>query len=146
MGFLSNVLGGVIGFVLTIPIVGYVLSPLFEKGEGRKLVELGDLNNLTEGEIRQVDYIVKRVDGWFVDKTTKTVYVKRSGNDFTVFSNICTHLGCGVKWDEQRKNFLCPCHGAVFDADGKVVAGPPPAPMTRLAHKVQNGKVYVEEA
>jgi len=41
-----------------------------------------------------------------------------------VFSAICPHLGCIIKWDEKKKTFLCPCHDAIFDKNGKVLKGP----------------------
>lgn len=38
-------------------------------------------------------------------------------------SMTCTHQGCTVKKAENGE-FHCPCHGAVFDKNGKVVRGP----------------------
>lgn len=43
---------------------------------------------------------------------------------FRVFSAICPHLGCIIQWDEKKKTFLCPCHDAIFDKNGKVLKGP----------------------
>ena len=44
-------------------------------------------------------------------------------------SNICTHLGCRVRWVSGQEEFFCPCHDGVFDIDGNVVSGPPPRPL-----------------
>jgi Rieske Fe-S protein len=41
-----------------------------------------------------------------------------------------------VNWNEVKGQFICPCHGGVYDRDGRVVSGPPPAPLTRLNVRV----------
>jgi len=65
-------------------------------------------------------------------------------SDPLALSLTCTHLGCGVHWEEDAQEFLCPCHGGRFSAVGKVLSGPPPAPLTRYATVVDHGVVYVE--
>lgn len=37
---------------------------------------------------------------------------------------ICTHMKCVVNWNAEEKSWDCPCHGARFDIDGKVLTGP----------------------
>jgi cytochrome b6-f complex iron-sulfur subunit len=76
----------------------------------------------------------------------KAVLVRRDPNGFVAFSAVCTHLGCLVKWDAARKEFLCPCHAAVFDSNGRVVSGPPPSPLPAFKVKEVNGKIYVAAA
>lgn len=47
------------------------------------------------------------------------------GSDIVAYSMLCTHMGCPVTYDAETRNFRCPCHYSVFDADkeGQMVAG-----------------------
>lgn len=47
-------------------------------------------------------------------------------------SLVCTHARCIVQWAPAEKAFRCPCHKGTFDATGKVLTGPPPAPLRRF--------------
>jgi len=60
----------------------------------------------------------------------------------------CTHLGGELSFNDFEKTWDCPCHGARFDLDGKVLCGPArenlkklgsPAPM-RVAAAATTGK------
>ncbi len=50
------------------------------------------------------------------------LYVVESGGKEAV-SLTCSHQGCTVAKQVDGK-FICPCHGAVYDADGTVIQGP----------------------
>ncbi len=54
----------------------------------------------------------------------RNVVVLGGTDGVAAVSLICTHLGCIVTRGEGE--FLCPCHGSRFAADGKVEAGPAP--------------------
>jgi len=73
----------------------------------------------------------------------KPVIVVRGKSGFEAYSASCTHLGCLVKWEPDKKHFACPCHAAVFDEKGGVVSGPPPAPLPPYAVKQVGDKVFV---
>lgn len=44
-------------------------------------------------------------------------------NSQTAMSLTCTHQGCTVS-QQKDGTFLCPCHGALYDGQGKVLKGP----------------------
>ena len=71
------------------------------------------------------------------------VFLVASADTMTVFSAICSHLGCLVNYHKEKREFICPCHGGRYDLNGQNIAGPPPAPLTRFPTKIQNGKLYV---
>ena len=69
------------------------------------------------------------------------VRLKRS---FLALYVVCTHLGCVVTWNEEEGCFECPCHGAVFNDKGEVLAGPPPRPLDYFPVEVVSGSVVVD--
>lgn len=133
----------VIGLGLAIPLAGYVISPALKRRE-QSWVEVGVLEELIEGEPRQLEYRQTVSDGWMTTMAHKAVWAIKQGEDtVTVFSPICTHLGCGYRWDAPDRKFKCPCHLSVFDVDGRVLAGPAPRPLDALPVRVEGGKIFV---
>ena len=70
-------------------------------------------------------------------------------NSINVLSNSCAHLGCPVRWltnTEGHGEFLCPCHGGIYDINGGWVGGPPPRGMFRYTKvKIdEDGKLYAK--
>ncbi len=75
---------------------------------------------------------IGRPDLYPLDSATRiggrNVWIFRDAKGFYVISAICTHLGCIVDRGNDRQ-FVCPCHGTLFDATGKLVSGPAPGPL-----------------
>ena len=70
-------------------------------------------------------------------------------NSINVLASSCAHLGCPVRWivnTEGEGEFLCPCHGGIYDINGGWVGGPPPRGMYRYVKvKVEeDGKLYIK--
>lgn len=139
-------IGGLVSFAAGIPLIGFAISPAWKKGESQ-WVDVGFVDSLKNSRFKKVNYTFTAKDGWVKATKKRSVYVTDMGNDeWSVFSRTCSHLGCLVRWDESKESFLCPCHGAVFDKNGAVVAGPPPEPLQKLEVKVENGLLYVKES
>ncbi|HEU0078626.1 MAG TPA: FAD-dependent oxidoreductase, partial [Longimicrobiaceae bacterium] len=72
------------------------------------------------------------------------VTVRRGGDGgYEALSRRCTHAGCETRWEAASQEFRCPCHGGVFDREGRPTAGPPPRPLVRLATEVEGDAVRV---
>jgi cytochrome b6-f complex iron-sulfur subunit len=63
---------------------------------------------------------------------------------FMALSRRCTHLGCTVPWDPEKRQFACPCHASVFDIRGMVIRSPAPRPLDRFAVTIENGRIRVD--
>ena len=57
-------------------------------------------------------------------------------NEFIAISTRCMHLGCPVRYTPAAQRFICPCHGGVYDFEGKVERRPAGAPAGPLLHPV----------
>jgi menaquinol-cytochrome c reductase iron-sulfur subunit len=135
---------GLIGISLAVPLSGYVASPALKRRE-RRWLDAGLVGDLPVDEPTQRDLIMTVTDGYMEVAAVKGIWALRRGvTDVTVYSPICTHLGCGFRWDGGEKKFKCPCHGSEYDLDGKVVGGPAPRPLDRLPVKIENGRLVVQ--
>ncbi|UOE50956.1 FAD-dependent oxidoreductase [Mucilaginibacter sp. SMC90] len=54
----------------------------------------------------------------------KIAAYKDETGEIHALNPVCTHAGCIINWNGQEKSWDCPCHGARFDIDGKVLTGP----------------------
>ena len=50
------------------------------------------------------------------------IYVYRDNTGMKAVSSNCTHLGCAI--EKTREGFQCPCHGSVYNKNGRVISGP----------------------
>jgi menaquinol-cytochrome c reductase iron-sulfur subunit len=145
--FLSRVtvgLSGAIAGLVGLPIVGYLIAPLFER-EQDTYVAVGDVSRFLAGTTTLVQFDDPSPLPW-AGQTAKTALWVRgiSGGSFQVFNVNCTHLGCPVNWRTEARLFLCPCHGGVYYEDGSVAGGPPPRALFERAWRVEGGKLLVK--
>jgi len=126
-----------VGVMLSIPAVGFLLSPLFTK---RRIewVSVGPIDDVPVGQPQPLYVLLPNDSGWPTPPERRVVYVvKKPDGTLHAFSNICTHMQCDVHWEERLSQFLCPCHGGLYDIDGNNIGGPPPQPLPQWVHRVR---------
>ena len=112
-------------------LVGLVASPR-TASTGRRWKKAASIFDLPAGEPYTAVLAERHADGWMETRKQTVVFIEKDGDTYRGLSATCTHLGCRVKWNTDKKQYLCPCHGGVYDRQGNVVAGPPPHPLTRI--------------
>lgn len=143
-----SAIGGGITLALGVPAVLYVAGSTRAPGGEQVWIRLGSAASIEPGAAPTLMKATVSVrTGYLVEEQEISVFVTtENGSEFTVLSNICTHLGCRVRWVDDREGFFCPCHNAVFDREGAVVQGPPPRPLDRFESKVEDGQILFKEA
>ena len=137
-------LGGVCAAILGVPLVGFVVAPLFRKPR-EPWISVGKVDDFKIGTTVKVPYADPSPLPWAGVTSRGAAWLRRDGaEEFTAFSVNCTHLGCPVRWLADPQLFMCPCHGGVYYKDGTVAAGPPPHPLFRLQVRVNNGEVELK--
>jgi menaquinol-cytochrome c reductase iron-sulfur subunit len=141
--------GGIASAAFGLPALGFALGPIFERTEPESFEDVGSV-----ADFNPQTYVPKMItitaDIGEPGKTT--VYVRKHdpsrdtdklGYPFVAISTRCAHLGCPVRYVQAAERFICPCHGGVYNFDGKVAGGPPVRPLDRFETKVQRGRVLV---
>ena len=137
----------------TLPALGFAVgSALFDRPPVRweAVGKLADFPNDT-----YVPKVITMTTG--IGEVGKTTIYMRARNDdldsapnppgydeqVIAISTRCMHLGCPVRFVAASERFICPCHGGVYDFQGKVAGGPPVRPLDRFYTRVQGDTVEV---
>jgi menaquinol-cytochrome c reductase iron-sulfur subunit len=155
-------LGGVIGGLVSLPVLGFMVAPAFLK-QGVKQHDLGPMSGFAEGQFVITTFTSNPSEG-FVSRVT--AFVRNNGllgnlPSFTILSSRCVHLGCpvqpnGVPATAQETHFKdvtlipvlpsgfgCPCHDSQYDTEGNRTSGPAPRALDRYSYSIVNGHLLV---
>jgi menaquinol-cytochrome c reductase iron-sulfur subunit len=138
--FLSSLLGVGIGW----PAVAYLVNPSQGTGEAG-WSDAGALDAIPEGQPTELQFEREKDDAWNSSVQRTTAWVVRDGEQVTAYGPQCTHLGCGYRWVDEEKVFLCPCHDTRFAMSGEVLSGVAPRPLDRYDVRIDDGRLWLGE-
>lgn len=134
----------VAGVLMGVPILGYILSS-FQSRSPQEWLSLGSLEKFPPGSTRMATYTNPGSKKWDGKMADIPCWVRRKEDGgFQVFAINCTHLGCPVRWFDESKLFLCPCHGGAYYEDGSKAAGPPPRGLFEYEYRVEKNQLMVK--
>ena len=147
--------GGIATAAFALPALGFALGPIFEDTSRETWQDVGP-----EGDFNDKTYLPRVInitpDIGEAGKTT--IYVRKATKSdaspsdkeqkikplpYVAISTRCAHLGCPVRYIQASQKFVCPCHGGIYDASGKVAGGPPVRPLDRFYTRVERGRVQI---
>ena len=139
----GTLLGLVSGFVALV--VGFVANAFGRRLAERPWIRVGPAEDLSIETYQRIILSVERTHAWVEKTVPVTIFVKDVDPPANpiAFLDVCSHLGCAVKWQAADKQFACPCHGGKYDDTGQVIAGPPPRPLTSVETKVEEDVFFV---
>jgi menaquinol-cytochrome c reductase iron-sulfur subunit len=144
LGVLTAAISGIIGLAIGIPAVSYILGPALKEDEDQTWIPVALASKVEIGIPTLFKINIQQKAGWIANDLEFSFYIfTENGRDFVAMSNVCTHLGCRVRWVDSQEQFFCPCHNAIFDKNGLVVTGPPPEPLTRYEVKEEDGQLFI---
>jgi cytochrome b6-f complex iron-sulfur subunit len=111
------------------PLYNFFSPPAKEAGAGRLVLSKKEI---PAGEGKDV-----------VFNDTPVVVINRPDKGYVALSRVCTHLGCLVEYQKDKKRLLCPCHAGTFDLAGNVVSGPPPKSLQQYPLKVEGDNIVI---
>ena len=147
----AHALGGIAVAAFALPALGFAIGPVFERQEAR-WQDVGSLDDFEDYTYRP-KVMIEVADMGEAGKTT--VYVRRKnpeidtapadeGVEVVALTTRCAHLGCPVRYVDAAQRFICPCHGGVYDFQGRRIGGPPVRPLDRFYTRITpSGRVEV---
>jgi menaquinol-cytochrome c reductase iron-sulfur subunit len=145
-----NVLGGIAVAGFALPALGFAFGPVFERAEAT-WEDVGAVADFGDNTYVPVAFTMTSGIG---EAGKTTAYIRKHNpsidgpkkdryDEYVAVSTRCVHLGCPVRFVEASQRFICPCHGGVYDFQGKVAGGPPVRPLDRFYTRVRMDRVEV---
>jgi Rieske Fe-S protein len=142
----GQALGGLAGAAVILPALGFAMAPIFEQPE-EDWQAVGLLDDFVPETYKP--RVITIVEG-IGEAGKSTVYVRQGSADlgedpasYIAITTRCAHLGCPVRFVQAAGNFICPCHGGVYDFQGLVIGGPPVRPLDRFQTRVVDDAVEI---
>ncbi|WP_407310297.1 ubiquinol-cytochrome c reductase iron-sulfur subunit [Desulfosporosinus sp. SB140] len=134
--FLQIGIGG-LGAAIGLSYVGLAGDFLLPAAASAQLLqEVGKISDFPVGVPKLMIYKGSGVE--------EGMYVTNLGDEgWLALDFHCTHLQCAVNFEPALQQYMCPCHGGVYDLKGNVLSGPPPKPLIRRVVKVQGDSVFL---
>jgi menaquinol-cytochrome c reductase iron-sulfur subunit len=145
-----NLAGAAAAAAFTLPALGFALGPIFHA----RRISWQDVGPLTDfPDSTYVPRTVTLTPG-IGEVGKSTVYIRKHNaaidpapkdqyDNYLAISTKCMHLGCPVRYIEASQRFVCPCHGGVYDFQGKRSGGPPVRPLDRFYTRQVNGRLQI---
>ncbi len=145
--FIKGLTATVLGFLslaLTWPLVSFLI-PSSNEGTGEKFIKVPNFPAMPTGKPTKLNFTSIDVQAFITSNVVYDIWViKHAADKATVYSPLCPHLNCRYNFDSTKDVFACPCHGSVFNEQGKCIAGPAPRPLDTLPYKIEGGELYVK--
>ncbi len=127
LSIIFAVMGSISLGSLAYPFLKYLAPPRTEIMAGKQTVRKSDV-----GDAKEILF-----------QNTPAIIIDRPGIGLIALSRVCTHLGCLLEYDKQKKKLVCPCHAGIFNLEGRVVSGPPPKSLTVIPLKVEGEDIVI---
>lgn len=134
--FLNKLWKG-LGVVAVIEFIAVFFGFLFSgksEDENKKPKQLFDAGSISSFQKNSVT----------VFRGGRFYLVRLDDGGFLALSLRCTHLGCSINWEEDKKRFICPCHSSAFYINGEVQNPPAPNALDYFPVLIENGIVKVD--
>ncbi len=128
--FARLVLGGVglcYGVAVGYPVYRYLKSPV------EKAAVAAAIQEVTLKEAQKLPVGSALI---FKFGPEPCLLIHHADGKWVALSAKCTHLGCTVQYEPERKRIFCACHGGTYHPEtGQNLSGPPPRPLKSFVVK-----------
>lgn len=144
----TGAVGCGVGAAVLIPAARFIAHPIGEPivSSGSEPIDAIAIGALGVEPVR-VPLVAHTVrDAWASTPNVAlgAAWIRRTADgQIAVLSSVCPHKGCAIGYAAEVKRFECPCHGAIFDLDGKRLSGPSERGLDPLPFTVEDERVKV---